>query len=77
MYVYVAVYDREGKLLRLFRERQDVRLPAARVAAAGDEAPARFGLTIQDLERGDYTLTLTLLDEVTDRFGTGLAPVQL
>lgn len=77
MHVYVAVYDREGKLLRLFRERQDVRLPAAKVAAAGDDAPARFGLTIKDLERGDYTLTLTLLDEITDRFGTGLAPVQL
>lgn len=77
MYVYVAVYDREGNLRRLFRERQDVRLPAAKVAAAGADAPARFGLTIKDLERGDYTLTLTLLDEVTDRYGTGLAPVQL
>lgn len=77
IFVYVAVYDTEGELVRLFRERQDVRLPAEKVAAADEDAPARFGLTISDMKRGEYTVTLTLRDEVTDRFGTGLAPVQL
>jgi hypothetical protein len=77
VHLYLAVYDPHGNLVRLFRERQDIALPADRVAAAAPDAPARFGITVKDLERGDYTLSLTLMDEVSDRYGTGLRPVQL
>jgi VWFA-related protein len=77
VYVYVAVYDERGDLVSLFRERQDVRLPAAKVAAAPPNAPARFGLTLKDLERGSYRISLTLLDEVTDRYGTGVQSLQM
>lgn len=77
VYVYVAVYDEEGNLVNLFRERQDVRIPAGKVADAPADAPARFGLTLRDLERGNYRISLTLMDEVTDRFGTGIQSVQI
>ncbi|MEM7482881.1 MAG: VWA domain-containing protein [Acidobacteriota bacterium] len=77
VYLYLAVYDEEGELVNLYRERQDLRLPADKIADADDNAPARFGLTVKDLKRGNYTFTLTLLDEISDRFGTGLQPVQL
>lgn len=77
VYLYLALYDHDGKLVRMFRERQDVRLPAAKVAEAPADVPARFGLTVPELERGDYTISLTLMDEVSDRYGTGLQPVQL
>lgn len=77
VYLYLAVYDPQGNLVRMFRERQDIELPAAKVAAADPDAPARFGITIKDLERGDYTMTLTLMDEVSDRYGTGLREVRL
>lgn len=77
VYVYVAVYDEEGDLVSLFRERQDVRIPAAKVAAAPADAPARFGLTLRDLERGSYRISLTLMDEVSDRFGTGVQAIQM
>jgi VWFA-related protein len=77
VHLYLAIYDPHGNLVRLFRERQDIALPADRVAAAAPDAPARFGITVKDLERGDYTLSLTLMDEVSDRYGTGLRPVQL
>lgn len=77
VFLYLAVYDPEGNLVRLFREQQDIELPAARVAAAAPDAPARFGITVKDLARGDYTFTLTLMDEISDRYGTGLRPAQL
>lgn len=77
MYLYLALYDREGKLVKLFRERQDVQLPATKVSAAAPDAPARFGLTLDELERGEYTMTLTLVDEFSDRYGTGLQMVSL
>jgi VWFA-related protein len=77
VFLYLAVYDPQGNLVRLFREQQDLKLPAARVAAAPPDSPARFGIRIKDLERGEYTFTLTLMDEVSDRYGTGLRPVQL
>jgi VWFA-related protein len=77
MYVYLAIYDRDGNLVRLFREEQDVALPAAKVAAASPDVPARFGIKVKDMTRGEYTLTLTLMDEISDRYGTGLQPVQL
>ncbi|MEM7052801.1 MAG: VWA domain-containing protein [Acidobacteriota bacterium] len=77
VYLYLAVYDEDGELVNLYRERQDVRLPADRVASAPEDSPARFGLRVKDLKRGNYTFTLTLLDEISDRFATGLQPVQL
>jgi VWFA-related protein len=77
VYLYLAVYDAEGDLVSLLRERQDVRLPAATVGAAAPDAPARFGMKVKDLERGTYTVSLTLMDEVTDRYGTGLVALEL
>lgn len=75
--LFLAVYDREGALVNIFRTRQDVRIPVAEAEAAADDAPARFGITVRDLEHGDYTLTLTLLDAVGQRYGTGLRAVAL
>jgi hypothetical protein len=77
VYVYVAVYDEKGDLVTLFRERQDVRIPTAKIEAAPADAPARFGLKLRELERGSYRISLTLMDEISDRFGTGVQAVQL
>lgn len=77
VHVLVTIYDRQGNVVDLVRERQDVRVAAAKAAAAGDDAPARFGLRLREMPRGDYTITLTLIDDVTDRYGTGLEAVQL
>ena len=72
VFLILAVYDREGRLHKLIRKRQDLRLTPERLAEFPDDAPARFGLTVKDLERGDYTFTLRLMDEVSDRYGTGM-----
>lgn len=77
VHIYVAVYDESGDLVSLVREKHDVRISAAKVAAAAPNAPARFGLTLKDLPRGEYTVSLTLMDEISDRYGTGLIPVTL
>ena len=77
VHLYLAIYDPEGNLVDLIREAQDVRVAAAKVADAEDDAPARFGLRLKNLPQGEYTITLTLIDEVTKRYGTGLTPVRL
>ena len=77
VHVLVTIYDRQGNVVDLIRERQDVRVGAAKAAAAGDDAPARFGLRLNEMPRGEYTITLTLIDDVTDRYGTGLEAVRL
>ncbi len=77
IFLLLAVYDREGNLHKMVREDQDLRLTAERLAGFPAGAPARFGLKVKGLERGEYTFTLRLMDEVSDRYGTGFQPVQL
>lgn len=77
IHLYIAIYDLKGELVSLVRDLQDVRVPAARVAHAADDAPARFGLTLKDLPRGEYTITVTVIDDITNRYGTGLEAVAL
>lgn len=77
VHVLVTIYDRQGNVVDLIREQQDVRVAATKAAAAGGDAPARFGLRLREMPRGDYTITLTLIDDVTDRYGTGLEAVRL
>ncbi len=77
VHVFVALYDPQGNLVNLFTDQQDVQVPAQKIAGVSDDAPARFGITLKDLPRGDYTVTVTLIDDVTNRFGTGLQAMQL
>jgi len=77
VHLFIALYDRKGNLVQLYSDQQDVQVSAHKVASAGDDAPARFGMTLKDLPRGDYTLTVTLIDDVSNRFGTGLHAMQL
>lgn len=77
VHVLVTIYDRDGNVVDLIRERQDVRVAAQKVEGAPGDAPARFGLKLREMPRGEYTITLTLIDDVTDRYGTGLEAVRL
>lgn len=77
VHVLVTIYDRDGNVVDLIRERQDVRVAAEKVEGAPEDAPARFGLKLREMPRGEYTITLTLIDDVTDRYGTGLEAVRL
>ncbi|HSM14414.1 MAG TPA: VWA domain-containing protein [Thermoanaerobaculia bacterium] len=69
--LYLAIYDEDGDLVDLVRTHQDVTVPIAERQVAMGAAPAKFGLSVE-LERGTYTVSLTLRDEVSERFGTGL-----
>lgn len=77
VFMFLAIYDHDGNLHQLVRQYQDLRLPAERVAAFPEGAPARFAIQVKDLPRDDYTFTLTVMDEISDRYGTGLQPLQL
>jgi VWFA-related protein len=77
VHVYIAVYDLQGNIVSLVRELQDVDVEAAKMAAAPDGVPARIGLRLNGLPQGSYTVSLTLIDDVTNRFGTSLQAVSL
>jgi VWFA-related protein len=77
VHLLIALYDRQGELVSLVRDRQDVRVATKVVEEAPDDAPARFGLTLVEVPKGEYTITVTLIDDVTNRYGTGLQPVVL
>jgi VWFA-related protein len=77
IFMFLAVYHKDEKLFNIVKEHQDIRIPVGRMEGVSAEAPARFGLKVKGLDRGDYTFRLTLLDEISDRYGTGLQPVVL
>lgn len=77
VHVYIAVYDSDGNVVSLVRELQDIAVAAEKMAAAPDGVPARIGLRLNGLPRGTYTVSLTLIDDVTNRFGTSLQNVTL
>ena len=77
VFLLVAVYNEKGQLHKMVREQQELRFAASRLKEFPENAPARFALDLEEVERGDYTVTMTVMDEVTDRFGTGLQPVKL
>ena len=62
---------------KLVREYQDLRLQLEAGASFPPGATARFGLKVGELEPGDYTFTITVMDEVTERYGTGLEAASL
>ena len=75
--VYLAIYDRDGRLLDLVPREQDVRLEQEGSDAAADEArTASFALKLK-LKPGTYTFSMTLMDRVSSRFGTALERVAL
>ena len=77
VFLILAVYDNEGHLQKLLRKRQDLRLTPERLAGFPADAPARFAMTVEGLEPGVYTFTLRLMDEVSDRYGTGMQAARL
>jgi len=75
--VVLGVYDEHGNLLDLVPTQQDIRVEATmveRVLAEGENAS--FKLNVR-LKPGTYTLSLTLMDEVSSRFGTTLERVEI
>ena len=69
VHIYMAIHDRAGQLVDLVRQTQDVRFPAAmrRDYMAG---AFNYGLRFKLKQKGDYTISVTLRDEVTDEMGT-------
>jgi VWFA-related protein len=71
VHIYMAIHDRAGQLVDMVRQTQDVRFPAAmkRDYMAGD---FNYGLRFKLKQKGEYTISVTLRDEVTDEMGTAL-----
>jgi VWFA-related protein len=70
--VFLAVYDAEGKLMDIVPNAQDILVENEQMAQALDpERTATFALKVK-LKPGTYTFSLTLMDQVSSRFGTAL-----
>jgi VWFA-related protein len=70
--IYLAVYDAEGRLMDIIPNTQDVQVESDRidqVLATGEAAS--FALKVR-LKPGTYTFSMTLMDQVSSRFGTAL-----
>lgn len=72
--IYLTIHDREGNLVDLVSQEQDVRFPSAQKqdALAGE---FRYGLKFKLKEKGDYVVSVTLRDEATDEIGTAFSNV--
>src|SRR5262249_48348057 len=69
VYAYLAIYDSAGSLVSLHRSAEDLSFAAETkdLALAGEvKIGLRFGLA----RKGDYTVVVTLRDELTHELGT-------
>lgn len=70
--IYLAVYDAEGRLMDIVPTSQDVEVESERLAQVLDAGEtASFALKVR-LKPGTYTFSMTLMDQVSSRFGTAL-----
>ena len=76
IHVYLSVYDRDGRLLDLDRQVQDLTYPAESMddVRAG---PLRYHLRFELPRKHSYTVGMTIVDEVTSRYGTAFQEVTL
>jgi VWFA-related protein len=74
--IYLTIHDREGNLVDLISQQQDVRFPTAQKedALAGE---FRYGLKFRLKDKGDYVVSVTLRDEATDEIGTAFSNVEI
>jgi VWFA-related protein len=75
--LYLAIYDDQGALVDLVRTHQDVHVKSADLGGAPDPSKAASFAMRFKLKPGTYTVSLTMMDEVTTRYGTGLDRVRL
>jgi len=74
--IYLTIHDRDGNLVDLVSQEQDVRFPSAQKedALAGE---FRYGLKFRLKEKGDYVVSVTLRDEATEEIGTAFSNVEI
>ncbi|HEX2252761.1 MAG TPA: VWA domain-containing protein [Thermoanaerobaculia bacterium] len=70
VHMYLAIYDEEGEVVDILRRHQDLDVAPKALEQVDGAQPVRFGFKF-DLKPGSYTVAVTLLDEVTQRSGTG------
>lgn len=74
--LYLAIYDDAGKLVDLVRANQDVHVTEEALHAEKPNKSASFAMRFK-LKPGTYTVSLTMMDEVTTRYGTGFDRVRI
>lgn len=75
VHVYLAIYDSEGNNIGYQHRVQDVAIPASEIEKA-KTFPFRYTMKV-GLEQGDYTVVMTLRDDISDQFGSGFQDVRL
>ena len=74
VHVYVSVFDQNGQNVGFHHQLQEVTLSKAQYLAAAD--PFRYSLNVR-LQKGEFTVAITLRDELSNEMGSSLQDVRL
>jgi VWFA-related protein len=75
VHVYLSVFDSKGRNVGFHHQLQEVSLtPAQRQKAAGD--PFRYSMNVR-LQKGEFTVVITLRDELSNELGSVVRDVRL
>ena len=74
VHIYLAVYDQTGNNVGYHHQIQDLTFPRAALDSA-KRLPFRYRLNVR-LRKGDFTIAVTLRDDITDEIGTALQSVR-
>jgi hypothetical protein len=75
--LFLGVYDEKGNLMDIVPVQQDIRVETSQQEAVlARNENATFKLKVR-LKPGNYTLSLTAMDQVSSRFGTALERIEI
>jgi VWFA-related protein len=73
VHVYLSIFDANGKNVGFHHKTQDLKMSAAQHAQAVADA-FRYQINVR-LDRGDFTMAVTLRDDLTNEVGTAIKKV--
>ncbi len=74
VHIYISIFDHNGQIVGFHHQLQEVSLSKAQHDAAAD--PFRYSLNVR-LKKGEFTLAITLRDDLSNEMGSSVKDVSL
>lgn len=74
VHIYISIFDHNGQIVGFHHQLQEVSLSKAQYEAAAD--PFRYSLNVR-LQKGEFTLAITLRDDLSNEMGSSVQDVRL
>ena len=74
VHIYVSVFNSQGQNVGFSHQLQEVTMSTAQYQAAAD--PFRYSLNVR-LQKGDFTVIVTLRDDLSNELGSSIQNVKL